>query len=260
MSIGTDKRLHLSSSLGLLAAAVFLGLGLLIPAAAQEEPPAPETPAQNEDAATVTKSAALVLPVGTQIPLVLQNTVNTRNSRAGDQVYFETVYPIIHEGRIVIPVGSYVRGTLTRVKRPGRIKGRGEVHARFDELTLPNGYTVNLAASLANAGTQGNEEVDRTEGGVKGEASKGDDARTVIFTTGAGAGLGGMATGRRSGAGTGAAIGAAAGLATVLLTRGKDLVLPRGTTIDISLDRPLPLDPALAKFDWTDYSSGRRRP
>jgi hypothetical protein len=37
----------------------------------------------------------------------------------------------------------------------------------------------------------------------------------------------------------GAAVGAAAGLGQVLLTRGADVVLPPGTTIEIMLDRDL---------------------
>ena len=35
-------------------------------------------------------------------------------------------------GRIVIPVGSYVAGTVTQIKKPGRMKGRGELYVRFD--------------------------------------------------------------------------------------------------------------------------------
>ena len=260
MSISSDKSLHLSSSLGLLAATIVVCLGSLLPVAAQQEPAVPDSQPAVDKTAEESRSEAIILPAGTQIPLVLQNTINTRNSRTGDNLYFETLYPIVHEGRIVIPVGSYVRGTLTLVKRPGRLKGRAELHVRIEEMTLPNGYTVKLPASLSNTGTQGGEEVDRTEGGVKGEGSKGKDAGTIVSSTTSGAIIGAGTTGTRAGMRTGTIAGAAAGLATVLLTRGKELILPRGTTVDISLDRPLSLDPALAKFDWTDYSAGRRRP
>ena len=224
---------------------------LVIPAqdSAQAEQPGAET-SSNQNAA----ENRLVLPAGTMIPLELQNTINTRNSRAGDRIYFQTIYPIIHEGRVVIPAGSYVRGSLTRVKRPGRIKGRAELHVRFDEMTLPNGYTVDINASLAGAGTTGGEKVDRTEGGIKGEGSKAEDASVIASTASQGTLAGALATRSRTGALGGAGIGAAAGLVAVLLTRGKDLVLERGTTVEIVLGRPLPLDPKMADFDWTDYS------
>ncbi len=197
-----------------------------------------------------------VLPAGTRIPMVLQNSVNTKNARVGDQLYFQTIYPVVANNRILIPVGSYVRGSVTFAKRPGRIKGRGELHVRFDELTLPNGYTVKLQASLSNAGTVNNEEVNREEGGIKSDSSKAEDIGTVATSVAAGVGIG-AAIGRGSGKGMGigALVGVGAGLAAVLLTRGRELILPRGTTVEIALDRPLELDPVLVQFDWTGHSS-----
>ena len=206
----------------------------------------------------------VVIPVGTHIPLVLQNTVSTKTAAPGDLLYFETIYPVVVNNKILVPVGSFVRGSLTHVKRPGRIKGRAEMYVRFDELTLPNGYTVDLNASLATTGARQNEEVAREEGKVKGDSSKGEDAGTVISTTGAGTGIGagvGAISGNVGrGAGIGAGIGAAAGLAAVLLTRGKELELPRGTTVDIVVDRPLELDGAMATFDWTGRPSALGAP
>ena len=221
------------------------------PVAAQEEPAA-EKPATQNDA---TESKTVTIPAGTHLPLVLQNSVNTKTAAAGDSLYFETVYPVVIENRILIPVGSFVRGTVTEVKRPGKVKGRGELHVRFDELTLPNGYTVKLAASLASAGAGQGEEVQREEGVVRGDSTKADDLGTITTTTGVGAGVGGLSTGSRTGAGIGAGIGAAAGLAAVLLTRGRELELPRGTSVEIVFSRPLELDAAIAKFDWTGQPS-----
>ena len=169
-----------------------------LPASAQEE--AKST--QREE-----PPPAAVLPAGTRIPLVLENTIKTKNARVGDRLYFQTIYPVGVNNRILIPAGSYVRGSVTFTKRPGRIKGRGELHVRFEELTLPNGYTVDLQASLAGVGTTGNEEVNREEGGIKGEGSKGEDVRTVATTTSAGAGIGALA-GRGKGVALGAGVGA----------------------------------------------------
>ena len=87
------------------------------------------------------KAGAFVLDAGTRIPLSMLNSVSTKHSAEGDRIYLETIFPIMANGRIVIPPGSYVAGTVTQVKRPGRIKGRGELYVRFDSLTLPNGVT-----------------------------------------------------------------------------------------------------------------------
>ena len=75
-----------------------------------------------QDAAPDVKPAAKTFEVepGTHIPLSLINSVSTKHAAAGDRVYLETVFPILSGGRIVIPPGSYVMGTITNVFVPGR--------------------------------------------------------------------------------------------------------------------------------------------
>ncbi len=224
-----------------------------------QEPEAAAKP-EPKNAAAETEAKTVTIPTGTRLPLVLQNTVNTKTTEVGDSLYFESVYPVVINNRILIPVGSFVRGTVTQVKRPGRVKGRGEMHVRFDELTLPNGYTVKLYASLATTGARQKEEVERGEGGIKSDSTKGQDVTTIGATTAAGAGIGAATAGGGKGAGIGAAVGAAAGLVAVLLTRGRELELPRGTTVDIVFDRPLELDAAIARFEWTGRPSALPAP
>ena len=190
----------------------------------------------------------VVVPAGTRLPLVLHNSVTTRNAQAGDPIYLETVFPIVQEDRIVIPVGSYVQGEITEAKRPGKGKGGGEVRIRLTTMILPNGYTVKFDAVPTNAGTGGKEYTDK-EGKINTDRDKAADVGTVVKTTGAGAGIGAVAGGAK-GAGIGAGIGVATGLAAVLLTRGPELELPRGSSVDIMLDRPLYLD--ASKINFTD--------
>jgi type IV secretion system protein VirB10 len=191
--------------------------------------------------------AEISVPAGTKIPLGLTTSISTKHSGEGDRVYLETVFPITIDGRIVIPRGSYVAGTVTEVKRPGRVKGKGELFLRFDSLTLPNGITRDFRSRLGGADSEAGE-LDRKEGRIRSEGNKGEDARTVAKTTGAGAGIGGIAGSAAGhagmGVGIGAAAGAAAGLAAVLLSRGPDLVLPKGTSFEMVLDRSLQFKPS----------------
>jgi hypothetical protein len=186
--------------------------------------------------------AQLIVPAGTRLPLILHNSINTRNAQPSDPVYLETVFPVIVNGKIAIPAGSYVQGEITEAKRPGKGKGAAEVRIRLTTLIFPNGYTVNFDAVPTNAGTGGDEYADK-EGQINKDRDRAADAGTVIKTTGAGAGIGAIAGRSATGAGIGAGVGAAAGLAAVLLSRGPELELPRGSNVDIMLDRPLPLDP-----------------
>lgn len=180
---------------------------------------------------------------GTRIPLVLLNSVSSKQSADGDRIYLRTAFPVLSRGRVAIPPGSYVAGTLTFVKRPGRVKGRGELYLRFDSLTLPNGVTRDFRARIGGLDATAPGELDPAEGGVKSEGHKAGDAGTVAETTAAGASVGsiaGAAAGHAGlGLGIGAAAGAAAGLAGVLLSRGPDAVLAQGTTVEMVLDRQL---------------------
>jgi hypothetical protein len=200
--------------------------------------PAAAPPAGSSDRITV--------PTGTRVGVVLQNGISTRSAKPGDSVYLQTNFPITQNNRIVIPIGSYLRGELLESKRPGKVKGRGEFRLRLDTLILPNGYTVSLNAAPRSADSGGKETMD-SEGKVTGPGGKGKDAGTIAETTATGAGIGAIAHGVK-GLGIGAGIGAAAGLAAVLLTRGPEAELPRGSTLDIVLEHDLTLEGSQIQF------------
>src|ERR1700683_2111299 len=168
---------------------------------------APVTPAAAA-APVVAPSAKIMVPAGTHIPLVLHNAVSTRSARPGDAVYFETLFPVLIDGKVVIPAGSYMSGEVTEAKRAGRVKGRAELGIKLTTMILPNAYMVNLNAMPSSAGTGGGETVDQ-EGKVKGDTDKASDAGTVLKTTAAGAGIGGVAAQSGRGAGGGGGTGGA---------------------------------------------------
>src|SRR5499427_10749705 len=214
-------------------------------------PPVAPKPAPAPQAGTGEK---VIVPAGTRVGVVLQNGISTRSAKPGDSVYLQTSFPITINNRIVIPVGSYLRGELIESKRPGRIKGRGEFRMRLNTLIFPNGYTVDLNAAPRSADSGGKETMD-PEGKVTGPGGKGKDVGTVATTTVTGAGIGAIAGGGK-GAGIGAGIGGLAGLGAVLLTRGPDAQIPRGSTLDIVLERELALDSNYVQFTNT----GRAQP
>jgi len=231
-------------------------------APASSQPSLPATAAApaatNAAPATPAKPAQIEVPTGTHIPLVLHNGISTRSARPGDPVYFETLFPVMADGKVVIPAGSYVSGEVTESKRPGRVKGRAEIMIKLTTMILPNAYMVNLNATPSGAGTGGAETVN-SEGQVIGNTSKGADVGTVIRTTEAGTGIGagiGAASGNVGrGAGIGAGVGALTGLGAVLLTRGPEAELPRGSTVEAVIDRPIYLDADKVQFTGPGQAS-----
>ena len=189
------------------------------------------------------REQGIIVPAGTRVPLVMVNSVSSKHSQPGDRVYLESVYPVVVDGRIVIPPGSNVSGTVTFSKRPGRIKGRGQLEIRVDQIILPNGVIRDLTGRPGMLDGRSPDSLDRETGRVKSEGTKGEDAGDIARTTPTGASLGTLVglAGRRTGTGLGigAAAGAAVGVTQVLLTRGPDAVLERGTHIEMLLEGDL---------------------
>ena len=196
--------------------------------------------------------AAVTVPADTHIPLALENAINSKTAFPGQSIYCRTIYPITVNDRIVIPVGSYVKGEVTQVVKPGRIRGKAKLGLRFDSLTLPNGVTEPLRATLSSFGSSGQEGFNRKEGKIEGQSTKGRDAGRVAQTTITGAQIGtlaGISGGHTlKGLGIESAAGAAAGAIWVLASRGRQICLPPGTNLELQLGVPLKFWPEQLDF------------
>jgi hypothetical protein len=183
------------------------------------------------------------IPKGAHALLRMVNSVSTRTAREGDYVYLRTATPIVDGGAILVPVDSYVQGVVTLSKRSGRVKGTAELGIRIETLTLPGGKVIRMTPSLASVDAEGTDQkVKGKEGQVGQGTSHGADAVAIAGPTLMGAGVGGIAERSWKGAGIGSGAGAALGLATVLLTRGREVELRQGSTIDVIFDRPVSME------------------
>jgi type IV secretion system protein VirB10 len=209
---------------------------------ALSDPKAPPIPAPTVHALPAAPSGAeaYTLAAGTHIAVTLKHAITTRSARENDPVYAETSFPVVSNGRIVIPVGTYVQGVIQRAQRPGRVKGRGELLIHFNSLIFPSGYTLLLPGAIDNVpGADKTEMKDKKEGAIESQGTKGKDVGTVASTVGTGAAIGAMSTGTARGAGIGGLAGAGVGLASVLLTRGPDVRIESGTLVDMVLEREI---------------------
>ncbi len=186
---------------------------------------------------------AAEIPQGAHVALRMVSSITTRTARQGDYVYMTTASPIAANSQIVVPVGSYVQGMVTKSVRSGRVSGKAELGIRIDTLTLPDGRVVRIAPRLASAdaGDTG-QQVDAKESQIKQASGHGDDAKTVATLAGTGAATGGLADRSFKGAGIGGGVGSAVGIAVVLLTRGKEVELRQGATVDVVFERAVPME------------------
>ena len=236
------------------------------PAGAQNAPPASATP--NEPAtltqgppvglasaqSTLSASAAtssdteLTVPAGTKVLLAVQSPVNTKTAKPGDGVYLVSTFPVIVGSHVLIPAGVYVQGVIDQVERPGRVKGRAKLLMHFTTMIFPNGQVVSVPGGVNNLPGSDSAKVKNAEGEIEQGGSKGKDAATIAKGAAEGAGIGGIggAVGGSplDGIGYGGAGGAAAGLIYTLFTRGNDIMITQGQSVEMIMQRPLVLQPS----------------
>lgn len=194
-------------------------------------------------AGLVPAASAVEIPPGTHVLLRMVNSVSTRTAQQGDYVYMRTASPITVNGRIVVPPNSYVQGVVVHARRGGRVKGRAQLAIRLETLTLPRGKVLKFTPVVSSVDSAGSgQKVDKEENLIQQGPNHGRDAARIAILAGTGASIGGFTDRSWKGAGIGAGVGAGVGLATVLLTRGRDVELRPGVTLDVVLDRPLRLE------------------
>ncbi len=253
------------------AAALLLGLGSVLSA----QQPAPSAPASNDAAPVQSEPTApamgldgaqkalanppagtpaaptdpsLTVPAGTKVLLAVESAVNTRTAKPGDGIYLVSTFPVIVGSHVLIPSGVYVQGVVDQVTRPGRVKGRAKLLMHFTTMIFPNGQVVSIPGGVNNLPGSTGPTVKNGEGEIEQAGNKGRDAGTIAKGAGAGTGVGsiaGAAAGHPiEGLAYGALGGAAAGAIYTLFTRGDDISIPQGTSIEMVLQRPLQLEPS----------------
>jgi hypothetical protein len=197
--------------------------------------------AQSTPAADATAKPMLTIPVGTQIPLTLKQAISTKTARDGDPVYAEVAFPYVVDERIVIPAGTYIQGKIEHVQRGGHVKGRAEVLIHFTSMIYPNGYTVLLGGSVENTPGAEKTSMKDSEGTIREDSDAGKKAKEAAGGATTGAVIGAVTNGAK-GAGIGAGIGGVAGIAVGMLSRGADVRLEPGSSIEMEIQREVAVD------------------
>ena len=181
------------------------------------------TPSKSSGAVTM---ARLTVPQGTEVHVTLSTAVGSETSQVGDSLTATTTENIEIGGKIAIPAGSIIRGRVSEVS-PGT-KGMhisekgGSVVLTFDKVTTPGGDSEPLAASLTSMASS----TGKTAGIIGGSAA-------------GGALLGKILGGDSKDAAVGAVVGGGIGTAIVAGTKGKELKIPAGTDLVLTLSQSL---------------------
>jgi hypothetical protein len=218
---------------------------LTVMSVAQGKTQTAATPSPAPQPAAAPTPQTFTVPAGTKVLLSLKSAINTKTAQQGDGVYLVSSFPVVGNSRIMIPVGVYVQGVVDRVVRPGRVKGRAQLDLHFTTIIFPNGQVVEVPGVLNSLPGSDGPKVKGNEGTVEQAGNKGRDVANVLKGAAIGAEggvIGGAATGDLAkGVGYGSLAGAAAGTIYTLFTRGNDIAIPTGTSVEMVLQRPLVL-------------------
>jgi hypothetical protein len=197
-------------------------------------------------APTEPSKPVLTIPVGTKVPLSLKQAISTKTAKEGDPVYAETAFPFVVNERVVIPAGTYIQGKITRVQRGGHVKGRAELLIHFTSMIYPTGYTVMLGGSVENTPGAEKTSMKDSEGTIRQDSDAGRKAKEAAGAATTGAVIGAI-TGGGKGAGIGAGVGGVAGIAIAMLSRGADVRMEPGTSIEMEIQRDVTVDASRIK-------------
>jgi hypothetical protein len=164
------------------------------------------------------RPAPVVVPEGATLSLVLETSMSSETSRAGDRVVAKLADGVRVGEKVVVPAGSEVRGRVTAAVPSGRVKTRARLAFAFDTLVL-DGKEHAIGTGAID---------------ITAPDTHKRDAATIGIGAGAGAIVGGIAKGGK-GAAIGTLIGGAAGTGVVLVNTGKEVELTVGSRITIRL-------------------------
>jgi hypothetical protein len=172
----------------------------------------------------VVRYREITVPAGTRLTVALTSSVSSASSRVEDPVRGTLRRPITLNGVTVLPSGTQALGYVTDAERSARVKGRGRVAFRFNQLDLPGaGGRLPIRSSVVAR---------------QAPATKKQDAAKIGGGAAGGAVIGAI-VGGGDGAAKGAAIGGAAGTGLVLATRGKEVSVAAGTPVVVRLLQPI---------------------
>ena len=165
----------------------------------------------------------IAIPAGTVLPVDLETSVGSDISHAEQPVRGALRRAVMVNGVQVLPAGAGVYGHVIAAQRPGKVKGRGYIAMRFNEIDTPHSGRERMSTATVSR---------------MAPATKQKDALEILAPAAGGAVIGRVVGGKK-GAAEGALIGGGAGTAYVLTTRGKEIRLGRGANLSVRLTQPL---------------------
>ena len=184
--------------------------------------------AKKENSRAPAVSTTRTLEAFRQFSIATTATISSRTAKPGD-AFTATVVADVQDaaGRVSIPAGSLVSGTITDVKSAPNPSSPGTLTLALNSVAV-NGRSYAINATIDSLATERH-----------GRPISGGDAVKVGVGAAAGAIVGQIIGKNSKGTIIGAVVGAAAGGAYAAATKDGDISLPAGTHILVTLSQRL---------------------
>lgn len=188
---------------------------------ARRNPSSEETSVSGGSKVSKNDDDPIVIKKDTELILELENDISTAVSQAGDKFKAKVVSPIELTGMMI-------EGHVSKIRKPGRLKRKGELLLAFDRIMVSDARWSNISVILTEVLPVRGDNIKKvdSEGTVQGKGVNRSDVITVVTSAGVDAAIGG-AMGGPGGAAIGAGVGTVFGVGAVVVVRGRHVRLNR---------------------------------
>lgn len=184
---------------------------------------------RDEERARAAAARPVEVPAGTRLAVALKQTLSSKTAQVGER--FEAVLTsdvVGADGRVAVPAGATVAGTITDVVSGSRSIGAVPVIGlRFEHLVTAGGQRIPISGELDE----------------RGASERGRDTAKILGGVAAGAVLGNQAKNNDRGKLIGGLLGGAVG-AIVAKNTGTEVSLADGAPLTIALGAPFTVKPS----------------
>lgn len=183
-------------------------------------------PEPRVEAPAVPRFEEITVPAASVIGLEVETPITSEKARVEDRVEARVTRDVYADGKVAIPSGSRVIGSVTVVERGGKVKERARLGVRFHTLVLADGRQIDLRTDPIYR---------------EGQSPTGESSKKI-----GGAAVGGAVLGAIMGGGKGAIIGGAAGAAggtAAVMAGGRNAAtIASGTVLTARLASPVTIE------------------
>ncbi len=188
------------------------------------------------------KGRVVTVPAGQNISVVTSTGISSASAYLGQPFSMALATDFYYNGALVAPAGSTVEGNVIQVTKAKRGSINGKLCVRFNQIVTPSGLQIPITAVIKTNDNSG-----VLVGGTKMDVAK-EYGKGAVVGSAAGA-LSGVVFGALAGgnvgrgAALGTAVGAGGGLVKSAWNEGKDVDIPAGASLDITLTQPITATP-----------------